>query len=72
MNAQPAMKTTLVLDLGGTGPKAALLDSTGHMISERLRTPTPYPMGPEVLVNALTSLVARWAPLRGPERGSPE
>lgn len=67
MNAQPAKKTTLALDIGGTGLKAALLDAAGHMISERLRTPTSYPMGPQELVHALTSLVA---PLGTPTRAA--
>ncbi len=49
---------TLAIDVGGTGLKAAVLDSMGAMISERVRVPTPYPCPPERLVNALSDLVA--------------
>lgn len=49
---------TLAIDVGGTGLKAAVLDSTGAMISERVRVPTPYPCPPDRLVNALSDLVA--------------
>jgi polyphosphate glucokinase len=48
---------TLAIDVGGTGLKAAVLDSTGAMISDRVRVPTPYPCPPELLVSALSNLV---------------
>ncbi len=49
---------TLAIDVGGTRLKAAVLDATGAMISDRARVPTPYPCSPEVLVRALSDLVA--------------
>ena len=48
----------LAIDIGGTGLKAALLDSEGTLLSERIKIKTPHPTTPEVLVNALTELVA--------------
>jgi polyphosphate glucokinase len=48
---------TLAIDVGGSGLKAAVLDATGAMVTDRARVPTPYPCPPEVLVNALAELV---------------
>jgi polyphosphate glucokinase len=50
--------TTLSVDCGGTGLKALLLDDTGEQLGERVRIPTPYPMGPERFVAELVDLVA--------------
>jgi polyphosphate glucokinase len=45
---------TLAIDIGGTGIKAALLDDTGDVISERERVATPpTPLAPDVLVHAI-------------------
>jgi polyphosphate glucokinase len=52
----------LAFDIGGTGLKAALLEGTGKMLSERLRIDTPPRATPAVLVQALVTLVA---PLSG-------
>jgi polyphosphate glucokinase len=49
---------TLAIDVGGTGLKAAVLDATGAMISERARVPTPHPCSPERLVSVVSDLVA--------------
>jgi polyphosphate glucokinase len=49
---------TLAIDVGGTGLKAAVLDATGAMVSERVRVPTPHPCPPERLVSLLSDLVA--------------
>lgn len=48
--------TTLAIDVGGTGLKAALLDGSGRMIGEEVRTPTRYPCPPGALVSALRQL----------------
>lgn len=48
---------TLAIDIGGTGLKAAVLDETGAMKSERVRIETTYPMTPTKLVADLTGLV---------------
>ncbi|HLL75253.1 MAG TPA: ROK family protein [Pyrinomonadaceae bacterium] len=47
----------LAIDVGGTGLKAAVLDSEGNMLSERVRVETPHPCGPQLLVDALVKLV---------------
>jgi polyphosphate glucokinase len=47
----------LAIDVGGTGLKAALLNSEGEMLTERLRIETPHPCKPDVLVDALVKLV---------------
>ena len=45
---------TLAIDIGGSGIKAALLDTDGSMIGERQRVPTPAkPVAPEALVGAI-------------------
>lgn len=53
---------TLAIDIGGSGLKATVLDSSGAMLAERLRVDTPYPCPPQRLVGVLADLVA---PLRG-------
>lgn len=47
----------LAIDIGGTGLKAAILDSEGEILTERLRVDTPQPCKPDELVNALVDLV---------------
>ena len=49
---------TLALDIGGTGLKAAVLDPTGRMLTDRARVDTTYPMPPDRLVAALAALAA--------------
>src|SRR6516162_4143722 len=45
---------TLAIDIGGSGIKAALLDTDGNMIGDRQRVPTPpNPVAPEALVSAI-------------------
>jgi len=45
---------TLAIDIGGSGIKAALLDTEGSMIGDRQRVPTPAkPVAPEALVGAI-------------------
>src|ERR1700755_2528796 len=48
---------TLAIDIGGSGLKASALDSTGKMLTDRLRVPTPYPLSPQRLVQPLLRLV---------------
>ena len=50
---------TLAFDVGGTGLKAAIIDSKGHMVGERARVPTPYPCPPQVLLDAMAALAAQ-------------
>lgn len=47
----------LAFDIGGTGLKAALVDSRGKFLSERLRIPTPHPCKPKTMVALLVRLV---------------
>ena len=58
MNSSSALEPTLSIDVGGSGLKAAVVDVDGSLCTERLRVPTPYPCPPDVLVAALTELVA--------------
>ena len=45
---------TLAIDIGGSGIKAALLDTGGSMIGDRQRVPTPAkPVAPEALLRAI-------------------
>ena len=50
--------TTLSVDCGGTGLKALLLDDAGEQVGERVRVPTPYPMGPDRFVTVLVALAS--------------
>lgn len=49
---------TLAIDIGGSGLKATALDSTGTMLIDRLRVPTPYPLPPARLIAELQQLVS--------------
>jgi polyphosphate glucokinase len=49
---------TLAVDIGGTGLKAAVLDSAGDLLSDRVRVDTPHPAAPDALVARLCALVA--------------
>ncbi len=50
---------TLAVDCGGTGLKAALVSSTGELLSERVRIATPYPLSPDAFVRTVADLVGR-------------
>lgn len=50
---------TLVFDVGGTGLKAAVLDASGAMVSERVRVRTTYPCPPDRLVGELCGLAGQ-------------
>jgi polyphosphate glucokinase len=50
---------TLAVDIGGTGIKAIVLDSSGQMVGRRQRIPTPSkPVSPETLIAALDQVIA--------------
>jgi polyphosphate glucokinase len=53
---------TLAIDIGGTGLKAAVLDSEGEMLTERVRVATPRPCPPKLMVKTLAQLVAPLPP----------
>ncbi|QJD59692.1 ROK family protein [Pseudomonas sp. gcc21] len=48
----------LVIDIGGSGIKAAVVDEQGNLLSERLRVLTPHPCLPSVLIDTVVELVA--------------
>lgn len=54
----PADVKTLAIDVGGTGLKGSVLDSHGVMVVDRVRTETPYPCPPRLLVDSLKELTA--------------
>jgi len=59
----PTGPTTLAIDIGGTGIKASVLDAEGEKIVDRVRTRTPYPCPPRVLIRELDKLtypLPRW------------
>ena len=47
---------TLAIDCGGGGIKASVVDSGGTMIAPPRRTPTPYPLPPELLIQTVKDL----------------
>lgn len=47
----------LAIDVGGTGLKAAILNSEGEMLTERLRVETTHPVTADGLLEALVKLV---------------
>jgi polyphosphate glucokinase len=52
----------LAIDVGGTGLKAAIIDTKGRFLSQRLRVMTPHHCKPAKMVSLLVDLVA---PLKG-------
>lgn len=52
----PVLKT-LAIDIGGSGLKAAVLDSRGEMTTDRVRVETPVGAPPAELVSKLVELV---------------
>lgn len=52
----------LAIDVGGTGLKAALVDTSAKFLSKRLRVKTPHHCKPAKMVSLLVDLVA---PLKG-------
>ena len=55
----PAGRTTLAVDVGGTGIKASVLDNRGEPTAERVRVATTYPMDPDHLVDVVADLAGR-------------
>ena len=51
-------KHTLAIDIGGPGLKAAVLDSKGNLVVDRVRVPTPYPLTPQIFLDTLAPMVA--------------
>ncbi|MBD1906671.1 ROK family protein [Funiculus sociatus GB2-A5] len=49
---------TLAVDIGGSGIKAIILDEDGQPLTERSRVDTPNPPVPEVVMDAIATLVS--------------
>jgi len=64
-------KHTLAIDIGGTGLKASVLDSAGKMVVDRVRVPTPYPLTPEIFLDAVGTMVASLPPFDRISAGYP-
>ncbi len=58
MTQTPDEPSTLAVDIGGTGIKAAVLDGAGHPASDVARVPTPYPCPPDRLAEVVAGLAA--------------
>ena len=54
-------KTTLCVDIGGSGVKGGAVDGRGRLIGDRVRVPTTYPLTPQKLVEIIT-VIARQSP----------
>jgi polyphosphate glucokinase len=61
-DSEPVRPLTLAIDIGGTGLKASVLDAAGAKIVDRVRTKTPYPCPPRVLIRALDELTHELPP----------
>lgn len=59
MGAFSKQTPTLAVDCGGGGIKACVLDGDGTMLAPGTRTPTPYPLTPETLVDVIDDLATR-------------
>ncbi len=62
---------TLCIDCGGGGIKASVVDPFGHLVAPPLRTPTPYPLPPALLVKTAADLGARLPPADRVTMGMP-
>lgn len=62
---------TLVIDVGGTGLKASVLDPSGQPEHERVRLKTTYPSPPDKLVADLVELVKPLPPAQRASVGFP-
>jgi polyphosphate glucokinase len=58
MMAENKSILTLAVDIGGSGIKVIVLDEAGKPQTERSRVETPQPPKPDVVINAIASLVA--------------
>jgi polyphosphate glucokinase len=62
---------TLAIDIGGSHLKASILDATGALLAEPVRTDTPVGRPPEEIVEALVTLVEPLAPFDRASIGFP-
>lgn len=56
------MADVLGIDIGGTGMKAAPVDvSTGQLLAERVKLPTPHPAAPDAMAPIVRELVDKFS-----------
>jgi polyphosphate glucokinase len=73
---QPAAGTaaaplTLGVDIGGTNIKASVLDVTGVLAAEQIRSATPKPATPQAVLDAIAKLAAQLPPFHRISVGFP-
>jgi polyphosphate glucokinase len=56
-NAADGSRTTLCIDVGGTGIKAMVVSAEGKPVGERSRVETPRPATPEAMAAALSTIL---------------
>ncbi len=54
-----ADRNTLIVDIGGSGIKAMVLDAAGNPIGSRTRLPTPRPAKPDAILETIVKLAKR-------------
>ena len=59
---RPGYPFTLGVDIGGTFLKAAVLDTDGRVVAERVKAPTPKPATPSAVIEAIRQLTAPFPP----------
>lgn len=62
---------TLVVDIGGTGIKALVVNEIGEPVGERVRVPTPRRKKPDDVINAIKALARRAGPFHRVSIGFP-
>ena len=62
---------TLSFDIGGTGLKGSVLSRHGELMHEPVRTRTPYPLSPTLMVDTLTRLAVGLPPFQRISAGFP-
>jgi len=59
MEAKEHTIRTLAIDIGGSGVKAIVLDTSGNPLTERSRLDTPQPAVPEAVLSAIAQLISQ-------------
>lgn len=67
----PGTPRTLSIDIGGSGVKSLVLDSTGEPVTERVRMETPRPATPRRILETLCILVEGLGPFERVSVGFP-
>lgn len=59
------ISTAIAIDLGGTKTAAALVNSQGEQVSEKIKAPTPAQVGGEAILDTMAELIQREYELLG-------